>query len=148
MSIGLFQKGGTGDHVHSVILGAFPQLQEGGGYEILRTGDRGNRSLIVLEIPPGGYSVNYLKSTLGSAKAYLRPLQKDIPLLAGRKANASNSKVNLLLNLFTFLINTNKCEIQGGPILDRGLKTGPYLRHLILKNPYPIQDKLGKMDPI
>lgn len=29
-------------------------------------------------MPPSGFSVEYLKSVLGQAKAYLRPLQKDI----------------------------------------------------------------------
>ena len=40
----------------------------------------GNRQPVVLSIPPGGYTVWYLKLTLGSAKGYLRPLQKDLVL--------------------------------------------------------------------
>lgn len=40
---------------------AFPTLETAGGYEIPRTGERGNRQLMVLSIPPGGYTVLYLK---------------------------------------------------------------------------------------
>jgi hypothetical protein len=32
----------------------------------------------MLPIPPGGYTVAFLKSTLASAKGYIRPFQKDI----------------------------------------------------------------------
>ena len=38
---------------------------------------KGNRQLMVLSIPPGGYTVLYLKATTASAKGYKRPLQKD-----------------------------------------------------------------------
>lgn len=73
-----FSKGGNSQHVHGKILEAFPILETSGGYEILRTGERGNRQLMVLSIPPGGYTVTYLKATIGSAKGYIRPLQKDL----------------------------------------------------------------------
>ena len=56
---------------------AFPTLETAGGYEIPRTGERGNRQLMVLSIPPGGYTVLHLKATTASAKGYKRPLQKD-----------------------------------------------------------------------
>ena len=56
---------------------AFPTLETAGGCEIPRTGERGNRQLMVLSIPPGGYTVLYLKATTASAKGYKRPLQKD-----------------------------------------------------------------------
>ena len=72
-----FSKGGNSQHVHEKILEAFPVLETAGGYEILRTGERGNRQLMVLSIPPGGYTVLYLKATTASAKGYKRPLQKD-----------------------------------------------------------------------
>ena len=73
-----FSKGGNSQHVHEKILEAFPILETAGGYEILRTGERGNRQLMVLSIPPGGYTVPYLKATIASAKGYIRPLQKDL----------------------------------------------------------------------
>lgn len=73
-----FTKGGNSEHVHKKILEAFPMLADVGGYQILRTGEHSNRQLMVLAIPPGGYTVAYLKSTIGTAKGYLRPYQKDI----------------------------------------------------------------------
>lgn len=73
-----FSKWGNSQHVHEKILEAFPILETAGGYEILRTGERGNRQLMVLSIPPGGYTVPYLKATIASAKGYIRPLQKDL----------------------------------------------------------------------
>ena len=73
-----FTKGGNSEHVHKKILEAFPMLSDVGGYQILRTGERGNRQLLELTIPPGGYTVSYLKSTIASAKGYIRPYQKDI----------------------------------------------------------------------
>ena len=73
-----FSKGGNSQHVHEKILEAFPILEEAGGYEILRTGERGNRQLMVVSMPPGGYNVPYLKATIASAKGYIRPLQKDL----------------------------------------------------------------------
>ena len=71
-----FSKGGNSQHVHEKILEAFPILGTAGGYEILRTGERGNRQLMVLSIPPGGYTVPYLKATIASAKGYIRPLRR------------------------------------------------------------------------
>ena len=73
-----FAKGGNSEHVHQKILEAFPMLSVVGGYQILRTGERGNRELLLIDIPPGGYTVSYLKSTIASAKGYIRPFQKDI----------------------------------------------------------------------
>jgi hypothetical protein len=76
-----FTKSGNSDHVHQKILEAFPMLAEVGGYEILRTGQRSSRQLMVMSIPPPGwYTVQYLKSTIASAKGYKRPLQRDIVL--------------------------------------------------------------------
>ena len=77
-----FSKGGSSEHVHQKILEAFPMLADAGGYEILRTGERGNRQLMVLTIPPGGYTVAYLKATIATAKGYIRPLQKDLVFTA------------------------------------------------------------------
>ena len=57
-----------------------PKLRTGGGYELLRTNERNNRSLDVIPPPPSGYTVEYLKSVAGQAKIYIRPLQKDLDL--------------------------------------------------------------------
>lgn len=54
-----FSKGGNSQHVHQKILQAFLILENAGGYDILRTGERGDRQLMVLSIPPGG---RYIRS--------------------------------------------------------------------------------------
>ncbi len=54
------------------------KLENAGGCEILRTSERGNRQLMVVSMPAGGYTVPYLKATIASAKGYIRPLQKDL----------------------------------------------------------------------
>lgn len=84
-----FNKDGDSVHVHDEILKAFPMLKDAGGYEVLRTGDKGNKHLMVLGIPPGGYTVQYLKTTIGTAKGYLRPLKKDIVI--SKQINGSQS---------------------------------------------------------
>lgn len=78
--------------MHAVILEAFTALQEGGGYEILRTGDGRSYDFILIPMPSTGFSVPYFKSVLGQAKAYLRPLQKDI-VLCNDTCNDDSSKV-------------------------------------------------------
>jgi hypothetical protein len=65
---------------HALILKEFPGLDEpGGGYEILRT-EAGRRQLVVVPTPSGGFRPSYLQSVLGQAKAYLRPIQCNLPL--------------------------------------------------------------------
>jgi hypothetical protein len=88
-----FTKSGNSDHVHQKILEAFPMLAEVGGYEILRTGERSSRQLMVVSIPTGGYTVQYLKSTIASAKGYIRPLQRDIVLKPVALTNPAQSQV-------------------------------------------------------
>ena len=73
-------KNGNSSHVHEKLLETFPSLMGGGGYEILRTSDGNSKTLINVPCPPMGYDVNFLKSALGQAKAFLRPLQQDIKL--------------------------------------------------------------------
>ena len=55
----------------------FPNLREGGGFEVLRGS---GKLLQSIPIPSGGYSVDYLKSVLAQAKCYVRPLQMDLIL--------------------------------------------------------------------
>ena len=61
--------------LHKTIL-AFPGL--GKGYKILCVGEGHSKQLLLIPIPPNGFSVSYLQSVLGQAKGYLRPLQRDI----------------------------------------------------------------------
>ncbi|XP_028407185.1 uncharacterized protein LOC114529572 [Dendronephthya gigantea] len=63
------------------LLEVYPKLSEAGGFQILRTGSRGHSSsLTVIQPPPTGYSVPFLRdsSGLGQALAYIRPLQRNL----------------------------------------------------------------------
>ena len=72
-----FRSEGDADHVHDVIVGAFPVLKDCGGYTLLRLGS-GSRSLMEIEGSESGVTVSYLKDILNQAKLYIRPLQCDI----------------------------------------------------------------------
>ena len=66
---------------HQSIMDSFPRLADGGGYELLHTKKNTNRELCVIPpSPPGGYTVDYLKSIVSQAKIYIRPIQKKLPL--------------------------------------------------------------------
>lgn len=93
-----FSKGGNSEHVDQKILEAYPMLADAGDYELLRTGEHGNRQLIVFAIPLGGYTVSYLKATIASAKGYLRPLQRDITITSSMVISQGQSQVGLLHN--------------------------------------------------
>ena len=77
-------------------------LADARGYEILRTGERGNRELVLLSIPPGGYAVSYLKATIATARGYIRPLQKDIVLnyTATTEQRQMQVCIFMIINLF------------------------------------------------
>ena len=77
-----FPCNGNAAQVHEVIIDAFPALQTAGGYEVLRTVDGRSKDLICIPTPASGISVPFLKSVLGQAKGFLRPLQKDIVIQA------------------------------------------------------------------
>ena len=76
----VFQKDGKASHVFEKLVEEFPPLAEGGGFEILRTTENSVRRLTALPVPPGGYTVAYLKSILGQARGFICPLQKDLCL--------------------------------------------------------------------
>jgi hypothetical protein len=58
----------------------YPKLVEGGGFELLRSEESCPRELVVIPIPDGGYTVDYLKAIVHNAKLYIRPLQSDLSL--------------------------------------------------------------------
>ena len=76
----VFHKCGNATHVHEKITEAFPALAGAGGYEILRIADDKSKNLMEIPMSASGYSVSYLKGTLGQARAYIRPMQKDLSL--------------------------------------------------------------------
>ena len=65
------------DHIHVVLLQAYPALETCGGYSLLRLGS-GLSSLVTIEPPRGGFTVRYLRDILKAAKLFIRPIQKDI----------------------------------------------------------------------
>ena len=69
-----FDKNGDSSHVHEKPMKEFAKLGDGGGYEIMRSTNRkGSLSAV-------GYPVYYLQGVLSQAKAYIRPMQRDLPL--------------------------------------------------------------------
>ena len=73
----IFNVYGDAQHIHEVLLQAFPPLDYGGGYTLLRLSDNSYSLIEILE-PDSGLTVNYLKDILNQAKLYIRPLQKNI----------------------------------------------------------------------
>ena len=76
----VFEKDGNCEHVEKKLLESYPALKGCGGFEIMRTLAGSSKLLEVLPVPPGGYTVPYLKSVVLQAKAYMRPIQKDLSL--------------------------------------------------------------------
>ena len=86
-----FPKEGNAGDVHKKIIECFPALCA--GYELLRSGYGRSKDLLLIPMPQDGFTVAYLKSVLGQAKGYLRPLQRDITLM-DRQADADSDKVS------------------------------------------------------
>ena len=65
----------------TVLKKEYPQLDEVGGYELMRTEDGSRRELVIIPPPVSGYSSGYLaESFLGQALCYIRPVQKNFLL--------------------------------------------------------------------
>ena len=56
----------------------FSKLIDGGGFELIRADEGGLKELHPIEIPGGGYTCEYLKAVVHSAKVYKKPLQADL----------------------------------------------------------------------
>ncbi len=84
-----FDPDGDALHVHSVIRDAFKQLEDSGGYTLMRLAAN-STDLITIEVPKGGMTVQYLKDILKKARLFIRPLQCDI---ADDNAEGSGSEV-------------------------------------------------------
>ncbi len=67
------------DDIYDELIAIFPKLRGGGGFELLKTHER-SKVLCEIEVPPAGYTVAYLKAVLHNAKAFVRPLQRDLSL--------------------------------------------------------------------
>ena len=66
--------------LHREILLYYPRLNDGGGYEFLRTDEKNRKYLTCIPPPSGGYTTTYLKSVVHQAKLYIRPLQQNLDL--------------------------------------------------------------------
>lgn len=75
----LFLHGDSSDFYDDIIQ-AYPKLTMGGGFELLRSCDGNTKLLAVIPPPSGGYTVSYLKSIMGQAKVYIRPLQQNLSM--------------------------------------------------------------------
>lgn len=71
----------------------------------MRTTSESGRSkdLMNLPMPSNGFSVEYLKSVLGQAKANLRPMQGDIPL-EDKDHKVSCFVKKSVINILAFLV--------------------------------------------
>ena len=76
------------------LLGEFPKLRAGGGFELLRLRPQG-RELEEIPIPHGGYTVEYLKAVVQNAKVFIRPIQVALDITAD--PSSSSSSVSSLL---------------------------------------------------
>lgn len=90
--------------MHQCIVEQFPQLDHR-GYSILQTTSESwrLRDLMQIPMPSAEFSVEYLKSVLGQVKAYLRPLQGNIPLKDNEKVR--NFERANIIQLNNFLIS-------------------------------------------
>ena len=92
-----FPRDGNGAQVHEAIISTFPSLAS--GYQLLRNSEGRGKELLKIPMPVSGFSVDYLRSVLGQAKGFLRPLQKDIVLVgASSSSNSERSEVRNLTN--------------------------------------------------
>ena len=94
-----FRKSADSAEVLTELEEAYPRLKGGGGFELLRSGQR-VKDLVLIPSPPGGYSVNFLKNCgLGQSTIYIRPIQKDLDTTP--ISNSSNEDV---VSLFPYLV--------------------------------------------
>ena len=74
-----FDTEGDAFHIHSTLLSAYPEIEDCGGYTLMRLGC-GSNELVTIESPKDGLNVRYLRDILKSAKLFVRPLQRDIEI--------------------------------------------------------------------
>ncbi|KAJ8348571.1 hypothetical protein SKAU_G00271600 [Synaphobranchus kaupii] len=76
-------KAGTAQEFVAHLLKHFPKLEEGGGFELLRSrGMTRSKDLEVIPCPDGGYTPLYriTEAGIGSATIYVRPLQANLSM--------------------------------------------------------------------
>ena len=71
---------GDSSDFYAELSNAYPKLSSGGGFELLRTPNGNSKELVVIPPPSGGYTVSHLKSIMGQAKVYIRPMQRNLSM--------------------------------------------------------------------
>ena len=117
---------GDAEDFHHEFIHYFPKLSKGRGYELLRCSNRGGRELILIDRPKTGYTPQYVKSVICSAKIYIRPLQKDLDLSHSNEAVVLQVNVSGLFGI-RFLQGVNRdikqeCQTCGSIIPMNQLK--------------------------
>ena len=77
--LSFYLHGDSSDFYEDIVC-AYPKLRSGGGFELLRSCEGNSKELAIIPPPPAGYTVSYLKSIMGHAKVYIRPLQSDLSM--------------------------------------------------------------------
>ena len=98
----MFFKDSDKDEIKYEILEKFPKLKDAGGYELLRVGGR-SRLLEVIPIPPGGYTIDYLKDVVQQAKVYIRPIQANLEVETELSHNVCVHNYLLIMSCFFFV---------------------------------------------
>jgi hypothetical protein len=93
---------------------AFSHLESSGGVELLRTSTKSGRGLDVIPIPKGGFTVNYLRSVLGQARYYLRPIQSDLQDSCATEYDGIDELVGelfIIVFIFDFFTDHYTCHV-------------------------------------
>ena len=91
---------GDAQAIYDELLLQFPKLNEAGGFELLRTQDKGSKTLHIIDMPQQSYSVPYLRAVVHSARIFIRPLQRDLSLLPDKEVKIGSTHfVRLCMNI-------------------------------------------------
>ena len=82
---------GDAQAIYDELLLQFPKLKEAGGFELLRTQDKGSKTLHIIDMPQQSYSVPYLRAVVHSARIFIRPLQRDLSLLPDKEVKIGST---------------------------------------------------------
>ena len=100
-----FNIDGNAMRIHNVILDAFSELNDCGGYTLHRLATN-STDLIAIKPPKGGFTVKYLKDIVKSAKLFVRPLQADIIF------NDSDEEVSITITRYYFNCQDSKSSVS------------------------------------
>lgn len=89
----------------------YPKLASGGGFEILRRGM--SNELVLIDPPPSGYSVPFLREIagLGQAIAFLRPIQCNLDMTPCSSNTDNSLEVSIVQDVISFYNMYNNCNV-------------------------------------